>query len=89
MTSARFDEIQTAFEVNQAVFILWQKSARKLIRPLHERQHYDLMHHVTFAGFCYPSPSGAMAFHPFGGRWAVSSRSYPVIALASSGFLRA
>jgi len=36
-------------------YVLWQKSARKLIQSLHERQHYDLMHHVTFAGFRYPS----------------------------------
>ena len=36
-------------------YLLWQKSARELIQRLHDLHHYDLMHHVTFAGFRYPS----------------------------------
>src|SRR5437867_5930630 len=36
-------------------YLLWQKSARDLIERLHEAHQFDLMHHVTFAGFRYPS----------------------------------
>ena len=35
-------------------YILWQKSARAVIAQLHKVHRYDLMHHVTFAGFRYP-----------------------------------
>ena len=36
-------------------YVLWQRSARDLIDRLHRTNHYDLMHHVTFAGFRYPA----------------------------------
>jgi glycosyltransferase involved in cell wall biosynthesis len=36
-------------------YFLWQKSARKVIARLHREHHFDLMHHVTFAGFRYPT----------------------------------
>src|SRR5438876_42987 len=36
-------------------YLLWQKSARKLIERLHEAHPFDLMHHVTFSAFRYPS----------------------------------
>jgi len=38
----------------QLYYVLWQRSARELIKHLHEADQYDLMHHVTFAGFRYP-----------------------------------
>ncbi|HXP60530.1 MAG TPA: glycosyltransferase [Dongiaceae bacterium] len=38
----------------QLYYLLWQKSAREIIARLHEVHRYDLMHHVTFAGFRYP-----------------------------------
>jgi len=39
----------------QLYYLLWQKSARAVIERLHEVHQYDLMHHVTFAGFRYPA----------------------------------
>jgi glycosyltransferase involved in cell wall biosynthesis len=35
-------------------YLLWQRSARDLVAQLHAVNRYDLMHHVTFAGFRYP-----------------------------------
>jgi glycosyltransferase involved in cell wall biosynthesis len=35
-------------------YLLWQKSARKIVEGLHAVNPYDLMHHVTFAGYRYP-----------------------------------
>ena len=36
-------------------YFLWQRSARKIIERLHRKRPFDLMHHVTFAGFRYPT----------------------------------
>ena len=35
--------------------ILWQKSARDVVQQLHQENKFDLMHHVTLAGFRYPT----------------------------------
>ncbi len=35
-------------------YLLWQKSAREAVAMLHQMHQFDLMHHVTFAGFRYP-----------------------------------
>src|SRR6185503_6479039 len=35
-------------------YLLWQKSARKVVERLQRTYQYDLMHHVTFAGYRYP-----------------------------------
>src|SRR5207247_8689164 len=36
-------------------YLLWQKSAREIVRQLHQTHQYDLMHHLTFAAFRYPT----------------------------------
>src|SRR5215216_552110 len=36
-------------------YLLWQRSARDVAARLHEIQEFDVMHHVTFAGFRYPT----------------------------------
>ena len=36
-------------------YLLWQKSARKVVHQLHLAHQFDLMHHVTFAGYRYPT----------------------------------
>lgn len=36
-------------------YVLWQRSARDVVARLHQENRYDLMHHVTFAGFRYPT----------------------------------
>jgi glycosyltransferase involved in cell wall biosynthesis len=35
-------------------YLLWQKSAHEVVARLHQKDRFDLMHHVTFAGFRYP-----------------------------------
>ena len=36
-------------------YLLWQRLGRELVAKLHAAHHFDLMHHVTFAGFRYPT----------------------------------
>ena len=47
-------ELKRRSRTVQWYYLLWQRSAREVIKRLHEVHHYDLMHHVTFAGFRYP-----------------------------------
>jgi glycosyltransferase involved in cell wall biosynthesis len=47
-------ELKRRTQAIQLYYLLWQKSARDLIARLHEVYQYDLLHHVTFAGFRYP-----------------------------------
>jgi glycosyltransferase involved in cell wall biosynthesis len=39
----------------KAYYILWQRSAHEIVSQLHQLHRFDLMHHVTFAGFRYPT----------------------------------
>ncbi len=52
-------------------YLLWQKSAWEIIEYLHKVHQYDLMHHVTFAGFRYPTAiwghGAATVWGPIGG----------------------
>jgi glycosyltransferase involved in cell wall biosynthesis len=36
-------------------YVLWQRSAREVVARLHADRQFDLFHHVTFAGFRYPT----------------------------------
>jgi glycosyltransferase involved in cell wall biosynthesis len=36
-------------------YVLWQKKARNVISELHREKPFDVMHHVTFATFRYPT----------------------------------
>src|SRR5689334_1608905 len=45
--------LKKAFGITQIYYILWQKSAHKVIADLHKRECYDLMHHLTFAAYRY------------------------------------
>ncbi|MSU58392.1 MAG: glycosyltransferase [Pedosphaera sp.] len=36
-------------------YLLWQRSAHEIVTQLHAVHRFDLMHHVTFAGFRYPT----------------------------------
>lgn len=53
--SAFFLDMKRRSKAVQLYYLLWQKSAREIISRLHELHHFDLMHHVTFAGFRYPT----------------------------------
>lgn len=37
----------------QIYYTLWQKSAWRVVAELHREQHFDLLHHLTFAGYRY------------------------------------
>lgn len=39
----------------KAYYVLWQRSAREVVGQLQATHRFDLMHHVTFAGFRYPT----------------------------------
>lgn len=62
-------------------YILWQRSARELVAELHAEREFDLMHHVTFAGFRYPTAvwgHGAPSiWGPIGGIESVPWRLLP------------
>jgi glycosyltransferase involved in cell wall biosynthesis len=47
--------LKSRFKLVQLYYILWQRSARTLAAQMHQVQHFDLMHHVTFAAFRYPT----------------------------------
>ena len=47
-------ELKGRFKAIKLYYLLWQRSARDVVARLHEAQQFDLMHHVTFAGFRYP-----------------------------------
>lgn len=36
-------------------YVFWQRSARAAVQRLQEENHFDLLHHVTFAAFRYPT----------------------------------
>jgi glycosyltransferase involved in cell wall biosynthesis len=43
--------LKQRFRATKLYYVLWQKSAWKIIEQLHKTHRYDLMHHVTFAGY--------------------------------------
>jgi glycosyltransferase involved in cell wall biosynthesis len=51
-TAQRLRQHYAGFKIH---YILWQKSARDIVSRLHQEQPFDLMHHVTFAGYRYPT----------------------------------
>ena len=62
-------------------YLLWQRSARDLVERLHAANHYDLMHHVTFAGFRYPvaiwGHGAPCVWGPIGGIESIPYRLLP------------
>ena len=52
--SALFLDMKRRAKAIKLYYVLWQRSAREIVRQLHEANQFDLMHHVTFAGYRYP-----------------------------------
>jgi glycosyltransferase involved in cell wall biosynthesis len=52
--SPPFLELKRRTRAVKAYYVLWQRSAHEVVAQLHQNHRYDLMHHVTFAGFRYP-----------------------------------
>jgi glycosyltransferase involved in cell wall biosynthesis len=48
-------DLKRRFKFTKIYYLLWQRSAQAVVRHLHEAQQFDLMHHVTFAAFRYPT----------------------------------
>ncbi len=79
--SAFFLGLKRRFKAIQLYYLLWQKSARQVVRRLHEAHQYDLMHHVTFASFRYPvaiwGHGAACIWGPIGGIESIPSQLLP------------
>lgn len=62
-------------------YVFWQKKARDLVSQLHREKPFDLMHHVTFATFRYPTAiwgHGAPSiWGPIGGIESSPKRLFP------------
>lgn len=74
-------------------YVFWQKSARAFVRQLHEEEHFDLLHHVTFAAFRYPTviwDQGALCiWGPIGGIESIPVPLLPwshPVSLVEEGF---
>jgi glycosyltransferase involved in cell wall biosynthesis len=62
-------------------YLLWQRSARDVVAQLHATHRFDLMHHVTFAGFRYPvaiwGHGAPCVWGPIGGIESIPLRLLP------------
>ena len=66
-------------------YLAWQKSAEKVICALLQREHFDLLHHVTYGSVRYPMAisghCGPVLWGPIGGiedlPWRMLSARYP------------
>src|SRR4051812_27782952 len=47
--------IKKGLGVIKLYYLLWQRSAYDVIKRLNQVHHFDVMHHVTFAAFRYPT----------------------------------
>ena len=47
--------MKARFRAVKSYYVLWQKSARAVVAQLHKENPFDLLHHVTFAGYRYPT----------------------------------
>ena len=51
----RLLHLKRRFKAIKLYYMLWQRSARDVVVQLQADHGFDLMHHVTFAGFRYPT----------------------------------
>ncbi len=47
--------MKARFRAVKSYYVLWQKSAHELVAQLHKVKPFHLLHHVTFAGYRYPT----------------------------------
>ena len=63
-------------------YLWWQRAARKVIAELHEEIGFDLLHHVTFAGYRYSAAVWGQGvpciWGPVGGMESVPPRLLPL-----------
>src|SRR4051812_43085382 len=51
---ALFLDFKRRFKALKLYYLLWQRSAHRVVARLQEAHRFDLMHHVTFAAYRYP-----------------------------------
>jgi glycosyltransferase involved in cell wall biosynthesis len=67
---------------------LWQCDAYKLAKQLHQRNHFDLIHQITYVGFRFPGHLWKLnvpfVWGPIGGLENTPWRFFPVLGLSGS-----
>jgi glycosyltransferase involved in cell wall biosynthesis len=48
-------QFKKLFRMHRGYYVLWQRHARKVVVTMLRQQKFDLLHHVTFATFRYPT----------------------------------
>ena len=48
-------KLKQRLRLHRGYYVLWQRAANKLVAELVRREKFDLLHHVTFATFRYPT----------------------------------
>lgn len=68
-------------------YVRWQTTARKVVATLHTTQRFDLLHHVTFAAYRYPTAIWGhrvpCIWGPIGGAESIPAELLPREHLAS------
>jgi len=66
-------------------YVLWQSGAFRVAKKLHGVQHFDVVHHLTFASMWLPTRIGRLdvpfVYGPVGGGVSVPLRLYPALGL--------
>jgi len=74
-------KIKARLRIPQLYYIIWQKSAHHIIAELNRRMHFDLIHHVTFAGYRYTTAIWGhevpCIWGPIGGMESIPSHLMP------------
>jgi len=74
-------DLKRRVNATKLYYVLWQRSARDVVARLHQENRYDLLHHVTFAGFRYPAAiwghGAACIWGPIGGIKSIPSSLLP------------
>ena len=73
-------------------YVRWQTSARRVVARLHAANHFDLLHHVTFAAYRYPTAiwghGAPCIWGPIGGAESIPAcllpREHPASFVAES-----
>lgn len=58
--------LKRQFRAHRLYYVRWQQSARQVVARLHREEAFDLAHHVTFAGYRFPT---AIEGQDFPGIW--------------------
>lgn len=73
--------LKARFKATRFYYIWWQRSIRRLIGELSREQKFDLIHHVTFAGYRYITGIWGHGvpciWGPIGGMESIDSRLLP------------